>query len=371
MNNRGFVLRKYLYRKELESFKPNIPEKSIKEIKKELNLQKIIRLNSNENTIGPSPKAVEAIEKELINVNFYPDGLSSEVRVKLSEIYNISAENIIVSNGADNIIVLIGQAFLNRDEEVIIGDPSFPVYESITNLLGAKMVKVPLKEYKFDLDSIYRNITDKTKMIIICNPNNPTGTILTKEELEEFMDKVSKDIIIVLDEAYFDFVTNSEYPNGLDYVKKNKNIIVVRTFSKILGLAGLRIGYAIAPKSLIGYLYIVLEPFPVNRLAQVGVVAALDDIEYYKNVLDNNKKGKEYLYNELNKMNLFYVPTEANFIFLKTKIDSNILYKKLLRKGIIVAQGSIWGYPKFVRVTIGRSRENKEFINALREILGK
>lgn len=362
-------MKKYLYRKELESFEPGIPEKSIKEVKKELNLQEIIRLNSNENTIGPSPKAVEAIKKELININFYPDGLSNEVRIKLSEIYNISAENIIVSNGADNIIVLIGQAFLNRDEEVIIGDPSFPVYEAITKLLGAKMVKVPLKEYKFDLDSIYGNITAKTKLVVICNPNNPTGTILTKEELEKFVNKVPKDIIIVLDEAYCDFVTNSKYPNGLEYVKKNKNVIVVRTFSKILGLAGVRIGCAIAPKSLVNYLYIVLEPFPVNRLAQVGVAAALNDVEYYKNVLGNNEKGKEYLYNELNKMNLFYVSTEANFIFIKTKIDSDDLYERLLRKGILVAPGSIWGYPKFIRVTIGKPNENKKFIGILGEIL--
>ena len=230
---------------------------------------------SNETSIGPSPLAVEAIKKEVGNINLYPEGSSRVLREKIAHKLNLDKEMIIVGNGADNIIGLVGMAFINQGDEVITGEITFPPYETITKIMGGKIVSVKLKDHTYDLEKIARRINERAKIIFICNPNNPTGTIVEKEEVTDFIEKVLPEVIVVFDEAYYDYVEDKNYPNSLSYVLERKNVIILRTFSKIAGIAGVRIGYGIAKLELISHLRRVVNPFPTNRLAQVTALASV------------------------------------------------------------------------------------------------
>ena len=359
---------KSLVRKGILDLKPYIPGKPIEEVKRELGLKEVIKLASNETSVGPSPLAVEAVIKEAKKINLYPEATSRLLREKLAEKLKIDKEMIICGNGADDVIDLVGMAFINEGDEVITCETTFPAYRTAVKIMGGKFISVKLKDFCFDLEEIAKRINEKTKMIFLCNPNNPTGTILTKEEINRFMKKIPKDIIVVFDEAYCDYVENKNYVNGLQFVLEGKNVIVVRTFSKIAGIAGVRVGYAIAHQELISYLRRVVNPFTTNRLAQVAALASLDDEEHRRKVLNSNHEGKKYLYKELDKLGLFYVPTETNFIFIDVKIDSEAIFEKLLKKGVIIRPGKPYGCTNFIRVTIGTAYENQRFIKAIREI---
>ena len=360
---------KSLIRKGILDLKHYIPGKPIEEVKRELGLKEVIKLASNETSVGPSPLAVEAIIKEAKNINLYPEGSSRLLREKIAYKLNLNKEMIIVGNGADNIIGLVGMAFINEGDEVIVGEITFPAYETVAKIMGGKIIPVKLKDYTYDLEEIARRINEKTKIIFICNPNNPTGTIVSREEVVSFIEKVPQDVIVVFDEAYYDYVEDKNYPDSFSYVSEGKNIIILRTFSKIAGIAGVRVGYGIARPELIRDLRRVVNPFTTNRLAQVAALASLDDEEHYKKVLKSNQEGKKYLYKELKKLGLFYLPTEANFIFIDLKEDSGPIFEKLLRKGLIVRQGKTWDCPNFIRVTIGTAYENQRFVQALKEVL--
>jgi histidinol-phosphate aminotransferase len=360
---------KNLVRKGILDLKPYIPGKPIEEVKRELGLKEVIKLASNETSIGPSPLAVEAIKKEIENINLYPEGSSRLLREKLAHKLKIDKEMIIVGNGADNIIDLVGMAFINEGDEVITGEITFPAYETIAKIMGGKLILVKLKDFRFDLEGIIQRTNEKTKIIFLCNPNNPTGTIVDKKAVDKFIKQVPENVAVVFDEAYYDYVEDKNYPYCLSYVLERKNVIIIRTFSKIAGIAGIRVGYGIAKPELIDYLRCVVSPFPTNRLAQVAALASLDDEEHYRKVLKTNQKGKRYLYRELKKLGFFYVPTETNFIFLDLKEDSEIVFKKLLKKGVIIRPGKTWGCPNFIRVTIGTPYENEKFIQALKEIM--
>jgi len=360
---------KSLIRKEILDLKPYIPGKPIEEVKRELGLKEVIKLASNETSVGPSPLAIEAIKKEIKNINLYPEGSSSLLREKLAHRLSIDKEMIIIGNGEDDIIDLIGMAFINEGEEVITGAITFPAYETAAKIMGGKIIPVKLKEYTYNLEEIARRINEKTKIIFVCNPNNPTGTIVDKEAVDRFIRQVHENVIVVFDEAYYDYVEDKNYPNSVSYALEGKNVIVLRTFSKIAGIAGVRIGYGIAKPELISYLRRVVNPFTTNRLAQVAALASLDDEEHYRKVLNSNQEGKRYLYRELKELGIFYVPTEANFIFIDLKRGSKDIFEKLLKKGIIIRPGETWGCPNFIRVTIGTTYENEKFINALKEVL--
>ncbi len=360
---------KHLTRKGILDLKPYIPGKPIEEVQRELGLKEVVKLASNETSLGPSPLAVEAIEREIKNINFYPEGTSRLLREKLAKKLNISEDFIIIGNGADNIIDLTGMTFINQGDEVITSETTFPAYETITKIMGGEFISVGLKDFCFDLEGITERITGKTKMIYLCNPNNPTGTIVKKNSVEKMMIQIPEDVIVVFDEAYYDYVEETDYPDSLSYVLEGKNVIILRTFSKIAGIAGVRIGYGIAKPELIGYLRRVVNPFTTNRLAQVAALASLDDETHYKQVLKVNKEGKQYLYQELDKLNFFYLPTETNFIFIDLKEDSQLFFEKCLRKGVIVRPGKIYGTPTFIRVTIGTHSENEKFIQVLTEII--
>jgi histidinol-phosphate aminotransferase len=358
-----------LIRKGMIDLKPYIPGKPLEEVKRELGLNEVVKLASNETSIGPSPLAIEAVKNEIENINLYPESSSRLLREKLAHKLKVAKEMIIVGNGEDDIIDLIGMAFINEADEVITGEITFPAYETAVKIMGGKLNSVKLKNFRFDLEEIIQRINEKTKIIFLCNPNNPTGTIVTREEVTSFIEKVPRDVIIVFDEAYYDYVEDENYPNSLSYVLEEKNVIVLRTFSKIAGLAGIRVGYGISTPELIGYLNRVVNPFTTNRLAQVAALASLNDEEYYRKVLKSNQEGKKYLYRELKKIDLFYLPTEANFIFIDLKEDSEVIFEKLLRKGVIIRPGKTWGCTNFIRVTIGTPYENEKFIQALKEIM--
>jgi histidinol-phosphate aminotransferase len=343
--------------------------KSIEEVQKEYGEKAWIKLASNENLLGPSPKAVEAISDEVSNIHLYPEGPATMLRQALAEKFALPEERVVVSNGADNLILMIANAFLNEGDEVVMAHPTFPVYTNVTQIMGGKPVRVKLKDFTHNLDGMLKKVNRKTKLVFICNPNNPTGTTVTQEMFDRFLSELPDRVIVILDEAYGDFVEDPFYPNGLDYINDRKPMIVLRTFSKVYGLAGLRIGYALGREDLIACLYQVRDPFPVHRLAQVAAVAALGDQDHVLKSIQLVYAGKRYLSKELDKLGLLYVPSQANFIFIDFERDSEAVFKALLHEGIIIRPGKTWAYPTCARVTIGRMEDNERFIKALTKIL--
>jgi histidinol-phosphate aminotransferase len=360
-----------LARKGILKITSYVPGKSIEEVQKEFGAKRWIKLASNENLLGPSPKAVAAIRKELPNIYLYPEGPCTILRKTLAKKFAIPERMVVISNGADNLILMIANAFVNEGEEAVMADPTFSIYTNVTQVMGGKPIKVKLKGFTHDLESMLKKVNRKTKLVFICNPNNPTGTTVSLKTFNYFLSKIPKRVIVVLDEAYGDFVEEAFCPNGLDYIKEEKQVIVLRTFSKVYGLAGLRIGYALGREDLVDCLYQVRDPFPVHRLAQVAAVAALDDEDHAIRSIQSVYEGRKYLYKELNRMGLFYVPSQANFIFIDFEKDSEEVFRALLREGIIIRPGKVWGFPTFARVTIGRMEDNQRFIKALKKILKK
>ena len=351
---------------EIESYSPG---KSIEEVQKEFGAKRWTKLASNENLLGPSPKALAAIRKELSKIYLYPEGPCTVLRQILAQKFSIPERRVVISNGADNLILMIANAFVNEGDEVVMAEPTFPVYTNVTQIMGGKPIKVKLKDFTHDLDAMSKKINRKTKLVFVCNPNNPTGTIVSVEAFESFLSHLPKHVVVVLDEAYGDFVEEAFYPNGLDYINGRKQVIVLRTFSKVYGLAGLRIGYALGKEDLVDCLYQVRDPFPVHRLAQVAAVAALKDEDHAIKSIQLVYEGKRYLYKELDRMGFSYVPSQANFIFINFEKDSQEIFQALLKEGIIIRPGKIWGYPTFVRVTLGRMGDNRRFIKAIKKIL--
>lgn len=346
-----------------------IPGKSIEEVQKEFGAKRWTKLASNENLLGPSPKAVAAIRKELSKIYLYPEGPCTVLRRALGEKFALPEERVVISNGADNLILMIASAFVDEGDEVVMADPTFSVYTNVTQIMGGKPIKVKLKDFTHDLDTMLKKVNRKTKLVFICNPNNPTGTTVSLESFNYFLSKLPKHVIVILDEAYGDFVEDAFYPNGLDYIREKRQLIVLRTFSKVYGLAGLRIGYALGREDLVDCLYKVRDPFPVHRLAQVAAVAALNDEGHAIKSIQLVYEGKRYLYKELDRLGFSYVPSQANFIFIDFEKDSEEIFQVLLRGGVIIRPGKIWGYRTFARVTIGRMDDNRRFIKALKKIM--
>ncbi len=357
------------FRKGVLDIKPYVPGKPIEEVQSEFGLTEIIKMASNENPWGPSPKAVAAMEREVKNIHLYPEGPCTLLRRELSKRLGIDENMITFSNGADNCIVLVGSAFINDGDEVVMADPTFAYYQTVTKIMGGVSVPVKLKNHTHDLEAMRNAVGPKTKMVFVCNPNNPTGTIVKKGDFDSFLSHLPAHTMVVLDEAYFEFVSNGDCPNGLDYVKKGYPIVCLRTFSKIYGLAGIRIGYAFGPSELIGAMNRVREPFPVSRIAQAGALAALEDEEFKKKTVTNTLKEKEHLYKEFEEMGLPYIPSHTNFIFVDLKKDSRQIFQALLKEGVIIRPGHLWDHASFARITVGTSDENRRFIQTLKRML--
>ena len=358
-----------LARPEILKIKPYVPGKPVEEVERELGIKDVVKLASNENPLGPSPLAVEALRKSVDQVHFYPDGNCYYLKRALEKHWGHPPEELLVGNGSDELLTLIAQAYLQPGEEIVMGDPSFSEYDFAAKIMGGVVKKVPLKDYTHDLKAMAGEITEKTKMVFVCNPNNPTGTMVTRADVAEFMKNVPGDVLVIFDEAYYEYVDDPAYPDSLQYVREGRNVIVLRTFSKVYGLAGLRIGYAIAPKEIVSTVNRVREPFNVNLLAQRGALAALGDEEFLQKSRAANREGMQMLYRGLEELNLKYVPSQTNFIFIDTGRDCQDVFKKLLQKGVIVRTGDIFGHPTFIRLTVGTLEGNRKFLSCLKEVL--
>ena len=344
------------------------PGKPIEEVEREYGIKGSIKLASNENPLGPSPKAVEAIKNHVSTLHRYPDGSCYYLKEKLAERLGIPKNRIILGNGSNEIIELIVRAFLRPGDEAVMAHPAFIVYQMIVQAAGGKNVILPLKEFTHDLEAMAGAVTGKTRLVFITNPNNPTGTIVKRDEFERFLNRMPEDVIVVMDEAYFEYVSDPEYPNGMDYIN-DRLVVSLRTFSKIYGLAGLRIGYGVASEEIISNLEKVRQPFNVNSLAQVAAMAALDDQGHVEKSVSINSDGLSYLYRELDCMGLSYVKSQANFLLIDMKGDCAKIYQELMKKGVIVRPMGIYNLNNYLRITVGLPEENKRFIEALKGVV--
>ncbi len=327
-----------------------------------------LKLASNENPLGPSPRALAAMEVAIQATRLYPDLPSTELTEALAAHWGLQPENVVVGAGSDEVIYLLAMAYVNPGDEIIISTPPFATYCLIAPVMDAKLVMVPAKDFRHDLEAMAAAVTDRTKLIFISNPYNPTGTIVTRDEVDRLLDAVAGRAIVVLDEAYCEYVGSPDYPDSLRYIREGRNVVSMHTFSKIHALAGLRIGYGVAPSALAAWLIRVREPFNVSNVAQAAALAALADTEQVERSVALNEQGKAYLYAQFGDMGLSYVPTEANFIFVDLGMDSRRAFDLLRERDIAVRTGDIFGLPTYARVTIGTPPQNEQFIRALREI---
>jgi histidinol-phosphate aminotransferase len=353
-------------RLEIRELIPYEPGKRIDDVKKEYNLDRVVKLASNENPLGCSEKVKEEIKKHLDNLAIYPDNKSTALRDRLSEEFDIASEEILITSGASEMIDILTKTYINKGDEVIMGDLTFPRYKQTTTMMGGIPIEIPLKDFKFDLRAILDNIRDKTKIIWICNPNNPTGTIIPYKKFVDFLNKVPKGVIVVSDEAYREYVTDEDYQSKThELIKDYPNLVVLRTFSKIYGLASLRVGYTFANREILGEVNRIRSPFIVSTLAQVAALKAIDDKEFLKRAYDVNVEGKDYLYNEFENLGFDYISSETNHILVDIKRNSREVFDKLQEKGVIIRPQK----GNYIRVSIGTMEENRFFIEKLKEIM--
>lgn len=361
-----------LFKEYIQQIIPYEPGKPIEEVERELGLLHVTKLASNENPLGPSRKALWAMRAALRKVHLYPDGASYELKRRLSRAFGLGPDQFVIGNGSNEIIELLARGFLNEGDRVISSETSFLVYPLIAQSCGASYVSVPMKDFKYDLKGILNQIDERTKLIFIANPNNPTGTYVRADEVEDFLSKVPKDVIVCFDEAYIDFVEAKDFPYLLFHVKANKpNVILLRTFSKSYGLAGLRIGYGIASQEMIQYLQKVRQPFNVNRLAQIGATAALDDQRFLWRTKRLVSRGRLYLYRKFTQLELQYILSEANFVLVNVGRDARKMSEAMLKKGVIVRAMNAYGLSTYIRVTIGTRFELMRFVHVLKRVLKK
>ena len=357
-----------LVRKHILGIDPYEAGKPIEEIKRQFGLKEVIKLASNENPLGPSPMAVEALKKNISRVNRYPDSHGFYLKRKLARCLGLEPSNVVLGNGSDELIDIIIKTFVEDDEHIVTADGTFLEYEIISKVKGRIVITVPLKYFKYDLEGMKRRIGKKTKVVFISNPNNPTGTYVTKYELQDFMKDLPDNVVLILDEAYDTFIDVEDFPNSTSYIR-NKNVIVLKTFSKAYGLAGLRVGYALARAEFSSYMEIARQPFNVNLLAQEAAMAALDDKKFLKRTRKVILEGKEYISGVLARLGIAYVPSVANFIMVDVGRDGVAVFKEMLRYGVIVRDMRQYGFKNFIRVTIGTKKENERFIRVLKKVL--
>lgn len=344
------------------------PGKPIEAVKRELGLTEVVKLASNENPYGCSPRVRAAIEAELANLSIYPDGSAVELTEELAGYLGVNQDQIIFGCGSDEIIALIARAFFLPGDETVMADQTFSVYKSNADIEGAVSIEVPLRDGTHDLDAMLDAVSDRTKAVWICNPNNPTGTIVSEAELTAFLDRIPGQVLVVLDEAYAEFVTDPSYANGIRLLDKYPNLIVLRTFSKIFGLASLRIGYGVGQPTVIKLINQVREPFNTSRIGQAAARASIADHAFVADCREKNAKGIKYLNGEFERLNLTYFPAHGNFIMVDVQAPAQEMFEELLKLGVIVRAG-FSKYPNSIRVTVGSESQNKKFISALEQVL--
>ncbi len=349
----------------IASLAPYVPGKPIEELERELGIARAVKLASNENPIGPSPKALAVLSEAARSLNRYPDGGAQRLRDALAQRWKLTPDQVILGNGSDEIIGMLARAFLSPGEEAILADQTFVIYKmEVTAAHGVPMV-VPVKDWRHDLPKMAEAITDRTRLLFLCNPNNPTGTMVSAAEVEALMARLPDHVIVVFDEAYYEYVAHRDYPDSLRYVKDGRHAIALRTFSKIYGLAGLRIGYGLTTPEIAGYLNRVRPPFNANSLAQRAALAALEDEEHVSRSRALNQAEKDVLRDGLTALGFQPVPSETNFLFFDVGRDGRRVFEALLREGVIVRH--IEG--RMLRVSIGLPEENQLFLQALTKVL--
>ena len=357
----------------VQSLSPYQAGKPIDELKREYGVSDVIKLASNENPLGPSKKVLSALQNELAELSRYPDGNAFTLKAVLAKKHSVDANQITIGNGSNDILEILTRAFVTPEHEVIFSQHAFVVYPIVTQAVGANAVVVPAKNWGHDLDAMQQAVTNKTRIIFIANPNNPTGTWLGEKELSHFLQAIPKDVLVVLDEAYFEFADNDsdakDYPNGVELAKKFPNLIVTRTFSKAYGLAGLRVGYSISDPQVAAALNRVRQPFNVNSLALKAAEIAVGDNDYLEKGLRLNADGMRYLISAFNELNLSYIPSVGNFICVNVGDNAMKVYDDLLYEGVIVRPVANYEMPEFLRITIGTEKENSRFIAALSKVL--
>lgn len=339
------------------------PGKPIEDVKRELGLKEVIKVASNENPFGCSPLVKEELMSQLDQLAIYPDGACIDLRGAVSHFLGVKPEQLIFGTGSDEVCMLIARAYLEPDTNTVMAVPTFPVYKTNAIIEGSEPIEIPCVEGDHDLEAMLARINDKTRVVWICNPNNPTGKMIGEKELISFMDRVPRNVLIVLDEAYCEYVKDSSYPQSLSLMEKYPNIIILRTFSKIYGIAALRVGYGVAGEEIIDKLNRVREPFNVNTLAQRGAIAALKDQEFVEKCFKANKEGLEQVYAGLDALGLPYYPSEANFVFVQLP-DSKMVFTEMEKRGVIIRS-----FPGAIRVTIGTKEENEKMLAALDEVM--
>ncbi len=351
------------------SLKPYKPGKPIEELEREYGISDSIKLASNENPLGPSPKAIAAMKAVLTDLHRYPDGSGYYLVNKLADKLGVSPEQIVLGNGSDDVIGMLTRVYLKAGDEAVMTSPSFLMYEIFVRTVDAVPVMVPLKNLAVDLDAMAAAVSEKTRIIFITNPNNPTGYHITTREFETFLAKLPPDIVVVLDEAYIEFARDPECLNGLNIIAEDRPLAVLRTFSKAYGLAGIRIGYGVMPAEMAAMANRVRQPFNTNILAQVGAAAALDDEAFLNETRELIHTEFEFFKTELKNMGLDCIPTQANFFLIDVRQNAGDVFEKMLRQGVIIRSMMSYGYPEYIRITIGTHAENVRFLKALKMVL--
>ncbi len=348
--------------------RPYPPGKPIEEVERELG-RTAIKLASNENPLGPSPKAVEAIRKSLDNIYLYPDGSGYYLREKLARLHGLNMNQVILGAGSTDLIELVAKTFLVAADEAITSESAFYIYRLAIEEMGAGLVQVPMREMTFDLPALAHAVTPRTKVIYLGNPNNPTGTMFTAEELDRFLDALPPRVLVVLDEAYYEYVQRPDYSHSVDYVRAGRNVLILRTFSKVHGLAGLRLGYGLGHPELIDALNRIRSPFNANAVAQAAGLAALDDRQHVARSVENNTREMKFLTEELTLLGVRYTPSAGNFLLIDTGRDCEEDFVRLLHEGVIVRPMKLYNFPTSLRVTVGTHEENEQFLAALGRVM--
>lgn len=360
-------------RPDVLGMKPYVPGKPIEEVKRELGLDQVIKLASNENPLGPSPKALEAVRHAAERMHIYPDGASRDLREAIATKFGLKLENILVGNGSDEIIHLLSLMVLEPEDNMIMGEPGFARYPAGAEIMGAAVIRIPMdSDMRHDLPAIARAANERTKIVFIANPNNPTGTIVRKPEFEALVAGLPSQTLVVLDEAYADFTVGvHDFPNSLHYVLEGRSVVGLRTFSKSHGLAGIRIGYGFASEEIVDAFHRIREPFNVNILAQAAGIAALGDDEHLRRTVENNRQGLKRLAKAFRDAGCHPFESFANFVFADIGRPARPVFQALLERGVITRPGDLLGLPTAIRVTVGTPKEIDVFVREFTAVMAK
>ncbi|GIR19636.1 MAG: histidinol-phosphate aminotransferase 2 [Gammaproteobacteria bacterium] len=362
---------KKLVNKGIDGLSPYEPGKPIEDLERELGIKNAVKLASNENPVGPSPKIIDSIEKIVKETHRYPDGNATRLKAKISRKFNILENQVTVGNGSNDIIEFVARSFLGPNESAVYSEHAFAVYPLVVRAVGAMGIEVPAKNFSHDLEAMLDSIEENTKLIFIANPNNPTGSFIEPSELLNFLEKVPEEIIVLLDQAYFEYSSFETSDLEFDVLERFPNLVISRSFSKAYGLAGFRVGYSVSSIEIADYLNRVRQPFNANSLALYAAEIALDDDQFIKKCLELNFEQKQILFNGLQASGFECLPSRANFISFDCREDSNDAFNKLLLEGVIVRSLRVYKMPNFLRVSVGLPEENLTFLEKIKSTLSK